>query len=215
MGNDTLCHRSGPLRNRPQNGVQSADLLKESPGKDKGGQRGPSEGEAILAPAKRGGEEGSCRGAVLAPPRHRHGWEQPRERWIFVQTRGLQGTAGELPLAAPLAGLSHPVRDQPKNEQSHGEGIKVVSQREAARASGSLRRSAAPGERKEVASGIPGQSTLLLSIARHRGRVSLGSGPRSAAQGLSVRSDLTSQCLSVPACTTVTTALFSWHHRQM
>lgn len=145
MGNDTLCRRSGPLRNRPQNGVQSADLLKELPVKDKGGQRGPSEGEAILAPAKRGGEEGSRRGAGLTPPRHRHGWEQPLERWIFVQTRGLQGTAGELSPAAPLAGLSHPSRDQPKNEQSHGEGIKVVSQREAAGASGSLHRSAVPG----------------------------------------------------------------------
>lgn len=103
-----MCRHSGPLRNRPQNGVQGADLLEESPVKDKGGQRGPAEGEAILAPAKRGGEEGSRRGAGLAPPRHRHGWEQPRERWIFVQTRGLQGTAGELHPAAPLAGLSHP-----------------------------------------------------------------------------------------------------------
>ena len=44
VGNDTLCRRSGPLRNRPQNGVQGADLLKELPVKDKGGQRGPSEG---------------------------------------------------------------------------------------------------------------------------------------------------------------------------
>ena len=51
---------------------------------------------------------------------------------------------------------------------------------------GSLSRSAVPGEGKEVASGISGQSPLLLNIARHRGRVSLGSGPWSAAQGLSV-----------------------------
>ena len=76
--------------------------------------------------------------------------------------------------------------DQPRNGQSHGEGIKAASQREAARASGSLSRSAVPGEGKEVASGISGQSPLLLNIARHRGRVSLGSGPWSAAQGLSV-----------------------------
>lgn len=38
LGTDTLCRRSGPLRNRPQNGVQGADLLEESPVKAKGGQ---------------------------------------------------------------------------------------------------------------------------------------------------------------------------------
>lgn len=108
VGIDTFCRHSGPLRNRSQNGVQGADLLEESPVKDKREQWGPSEGEAILVPAKRGGQEGCRRRAGLAPPRHRHGWEQPRERWIFVQTRGLQGTAGELHPAAPLAGLSHP-----------------------------------------------------------------------------------------------------------
>lgn len=106
--------------------------------------------------------------------------------------------------------------DQPRNGQSHGEGIKAASQRKAARALGSLSRSAAPGEGKEVASGISGQSPQLLNTARHRGRVSLGSGPWPAAQGLSVvRSGLTSRRVSVPACNIATTVHFSWGHHQM
>ena len=110
VGIDTFCRHSGPLRNRSQNGVQGADLLEESPVKDKREQWGPSEGEAILVPAKRGGQEGCRRRAGLAPPQHRHGWEQPLDLCANQGTSGhSRGAASSCSLGwtqPPVSGIS-------------------------------------------------------------------------------------------------------------
>lgn len=127
-------------------------------------------------PLQRGvGNKGVAEGSAGAPHRARHSWKQPQERWICANQGTSKHSRGTVQLLPWLDSAIGP-GDQPRNGQSHGEGIKAASQREAARALGSLSRSAAPGEGKEVASGISGQSPLLPNIVRYRASL-LGSGP--------------------------------------
>lgn len=104
------------------------------------GEKGPFRGRGYPGPCKEGWGRRVLQRGWTSAPRHRHGWEQPQERLIFVQTRGLQGTAGELPPAAPLAGLSHPSlgsaqerteprrRDQSSISKGGSQSLRVTAQ---------------------------------------------------------------------------------------